>query len=208
MNSASPYRLILLYPHLVSCCIAIGCIFLFDIKMVLNKFKLDKSISYLLDDISKIVSVCLVILWITGLGLILFDSGHFPSFTEIMAKPKLFTKLIVVSILTINGYFLHKLVINKSKNNLKKFVYTIGAISGGSWFYAMFLGIAKPLNNVWSLSDFLGVYIILIAIMIMGVNLIVFTLRMISMLKIIRLEQLVRRHYIDYSKLKNIAELD
>ncbi len=188
----SPYRLLLLYPHLISCCIAIGCIFLCDIKIMLNKFKLDKNISNFLNEISKIVSVCLIILWITGIALICFDCGHLPHLSD-LTKPKLFTKLIVVSILTINGYFLHRLVINKSKQNFKNIIYTIGALSGGSWFYAIFLGIAKPLNNIWTIREFLGVYIILISILIIGVNSIIFALRIRAILKIFKLEQLIKK---------------
>ena len=195
----NPYRLILLYPHLIACCIAIGCIFLFDIKMIMNKFKLDKNSSNFLHEISKIVSICLSILWVTGIALICFDCGHLPHLSDI-TKPKLFTKLIVVSVLTINGYFLHKLVINKSKLSFKHLIYSIGAISYGSWFYAIFLGIAKPLNSIWGLKEFLGVYLILISILIIGINIIIFALRVMGILKIFKLEKLIKKEYSNYSK--------
>jgi hypothetical protein len=194
------YKLILLYPHLISCCIAIGCIFLFDIKMIMNKFKLDKSAFYFLNEISTIVRICLSILWITGLALICFDCGHIPHLSDITNNPKLFTKLIVVSILTINGFFLHQLVIKKPKTHFKHIIYSIGAVSAGSWFYAIFLGIAKPLNNVWGLTEFLGVYLILLSILIIGINTTIFALRIIGILKIFKLEQLIKRQYSNYSK--------
>ena len=167
----SSWRLIALYPHLLACCVALGGIIVSDAKFILNKGQLKENDRILLLELSKIVSAALLILWISGLSIILIDFASWPSLAELAAKPKLIAKLTVVTILTINGYLLHRMVLPTftQKTKLKtistprlRSMFALGAISGTSWLFAAFLGIAKPLSTTLGLSGFLSLYAVLL----------------------------------------------
>ena len=167
----SSWRLIALYPHLLACCVALGGIIVSDAKFILNKGQLKENDRILLLELSKIVSAALLLLWISGLSIILIDFASWPSLAELAAKPKLIAKLTVVTILTINGYLLHRMVLPTftQKTKLKtistprlRSMFALGAISGTSWLFAAFLGIAKPLSTTLGLSGFLSLYAVLL----------------------------------------------
>jgi hypothetical protein len=163
----SSWRLIALYPHLLACCVALGGIIVSDAKFVLSKGQLKETDRIFLHELSKIVSLALLILWITGLSIIMIDFAHWPSWAELAAKPKLIAKLTVVTILTINGYLLHRMVLptftstvqlSSIKTARLRTMFALGAISGTSWLFAAFLGIAKPLTATLGLGGFLMIY--------------------------------------------------
>jgi hypothetical protein len=161
------WRLIALYPHLIACCIALGGIILSDAKFILSKGQLSDADRIFLLDLSRIVSFALVVLWLTGLSIIAIDFAHWPSWSELLAKPKLIAKLIVVCILSLNGYLLHRIVLPTFTEQIPlasietrrlRCMFVLGAISGTSWLFAAFLGIAKPLSAILGLSGFMAMY--------------------------------------------------
>lgn len=167
----SSWRLIALYPHLLACCVALGGIIISDAKFISRKGRLTEADSVFLLDLSRIVSVALIVLWVTGLSIIAIDFSHWPSWAEIAAKPKLIAKLTVVTILTLNGYLLHRIVLpnfaaRKSLNTIEtsrlRTMFILGAVSATSWLFAAFLGIAKPLAATLGLVGFMAMYAALI----------------------------------------------
>jgi hypothetical protein len=163
----SSWRLIALYPHLIACCVALGGIILSDAKFILSKGQLNEADRIFLLDLSRIVSFALLALWLTGLSIIAIDFAHWPNWSELLAKPKLIAKLVVVCVLTLNGYLLHRIVLPTFAQQIPlttletkrlRGMFALGAISGTSWLFAAFLGIAKPLTATLGLAGFLSMY--------------------------------------------------
>lgn len=115
----------------------------------------------------------LIILWITGLGVVYIDTGF--AFEKIITAQKLITKLSCVGVLTINALLVHFVAFKKlAKEKLVKadlsVMGVVGAISTASWSFAGFLGVAKPLVKHLSLADFLSLYgvVLLVAVVVAG----------------------------------------
>ncbi|GHD68973.1 hypothetical protein [Jeongeupia chitinilytica] len=172
-------RLLLLYPHLIACCVAIGATVLADMKIMGQRT--GHGDRALLQLVSRVVLVALAVLWCTGLSIIVLDFGHWPGWAELVAKPKLISKLVVVSVLTLNGAALHHYALPRllpTSVDRAKLCRTqrlrlacIGGVSAASWAFAAFLGIARPLANKLSTGGFLGLYLAALAVAL-GIGLI------------------------------------
>ncbi len=166
-------RMGVVYAHLIACCVAIGLVLISDLDMVKQLIegnpnqRLD---ARHLEGLQKTVSRALVVLWITGAALITLDASA--KGWGILANPKLQSKIAIVTLLTINGYALHRYVLPllQTAGSLLKLSFTqrmlavfAGAVSGVSWFYAAMLGIGRPLNWKYSIFEILAAYPVLIA---------------------------------------------
>lgn len=166
-------RMGLVYVHLIACCIAIGMVFMSDLTMVKQLLEGDPDArvdAKHLSELQTTVSRALLALWISGVAIVTLDAwlkgwGYF-------ANPKLQSKIAIVTILTINGYALHKYVLPlmQKAGSLLRLSFSqrllamfAGAVSGVSWFYAAMLGIGRPLNWKYSLLEILAAYPVLIA---------------------------------------------
>lgn len=110
--------------------------------------------SALFEIATRFVMVGLGILWITGCGFLIhyaiFDPGK-------LANPKLYAKLACVTMLTVNGYFLHYVVLRRvaGMSDCSQLLTTrigplclfSGAVSSASWIGAFLLGALPILNN-------------------------------------------------------------
>ncbi|BCL77400.1 hypothetical protein JHS3_31360 [Jeongeupia sp. HS-3] len=161
-------RLLLLYPHLLACCVAIGATVLADLKIMGRRTGVgDRA---LLQLASRVVLVALALLWLTGLAIIVLDFGHWPGVGELVARPKLLSKLVVVMVLTLNGAALHHYALPRLlpatpehamlKRHQRLALACIGGTSAASWGFAAFLGIARPLAGKLSTGGFLSLYLV------------------------------------------------
>lgn len=81
-----------------------------------------------------------------------------------LAMPKLLAKLTVVVVLSVNGYYLHTRFFERLGERVPRFRRTVNltalmaALSGASWMFAAFLGLAKPLGKLFTYSDFMTLY--------------------------------------------------
>lgn len=137
--------------------------------------KIDKSELRLLKAGSFLVTIGLLILIITGFGF-LFHYLIVPGSGE--AAPKAYAKIIIVAIITVNGWVLHRhvlpLIEEAAKKNQsivgsviekhKTLVLTAGAISIVSWYTALIAGAWRGLSA--SAEQILFVYFALLAIAI------------------------------------------
>ncbi|WP_348943749.1 hypothetical protein ABHF33_09565 [Chitinibacter sp. FCG-7] len=169
--SESSLRVLVLFPHLLACCVALGAILLSDAKFLLKRGVLNDQERAALHDLSRVACIALGFLWLTGLSIIAIDFGHFPSWAELVSKPKLIAKLTVVIILSINGYLLHRFVLPHfvQKTDLNQLAHRriylmlmLGALSGASWVFAAFLGIARPLTAILGYSGFMVTYLVIV----------------------------------------------
>lgn len=117
---------------------------------------------------TKYVMVGLGLLWITGSGFLIHYSVFDP---EKLANPKLYAKLAVVTVLTVNGYFLHYLVLGRVarmsdcgqfvKSRIGPLLLFSGAVSSASWAGAFLLGALPILNNAVAFSVFVLAWAVL-----------------------------------------------
>jgi hypothetical protein len=109
-----------------------------------------------------IVGASLLMLWLTGIGLVALETGLDPA--AIAARPKLLAKLVVVSVLSANGVLLHHLAFPMLRTGGAQshwgsvLVASLGAVSSVSWTYAAFVGSARIIAAGMTLDRFLLLY--------------------------------------------------
>ena len=171
-------RLAVVYIHLIACCISLGAILASDIGMMARIFQgrdgePDAHMQYL----KWTVSAALCVLWGTGSFFVWQDSAV-SDLAHTLTNPKMQAKIIVVTLLTLNGLVLHYSVfpmLSKAGSllNLNSHqrvgVIGAGALSGVSWMYAAFLGIARPLAWKYPLQQLLLAYPFLVVAAFAGV---------------------------------------
>jgi hypothetical protein len=178
-NWAELCRLAIVFIHLIACCTAIGTVLVSDISMV--KQLLTRKIPppsvdrpHLLS-LQKIVLLALLALWISGAAIVGFDM--FYKGMEYLSNPKLQAKILVVTILSLNGAALHYRVLpwllkagSLLRLSFRKTMLSIfaGSLSGVSWFYAAMLGVGRPLSWKYSLFELLGFYPVLVVLAFFG----------------------------------------
>lgn len=142
--------------HLISVALGMGTAMYLDLKS-LSRYHVSCTLSQIQDlkYIHKVVSIALVNLWLTGLMLIYIrTSGDLNNFS-----PKLYTKVLIVVLLTINSTLIHKyviLVLEKTKGkaisklNLKEKIpiLFIASTSAFCWFSALSLGASSVLKTL------------------------------------------------------------
>ncbi|CAD5110188.1 hypothetical protein [Zestomonas carbonaria] len=165
-------RMGIVYAHLIACCVAIGMVIVSDFSMI-KKLIGGGSSTQDSDHLAKLkdtVLIALAALWITGLMIIGLDVSI--KGMEYFLNPKLQAKILIVTLLTINGFALHQFVmpamekagcILKMAPNARTLAIFAGTVSGVSWLYAALLGIGRPLAWKYSLHELLIAYPLLIA---------------------------------------------
>jgi hypothetical protein len=127
---------------------------------------------------SKVVAVGLALLWVSGFGFLL----HYELFDPAkLGNQKVWAKIAIVGILTLNGMFIHRLVLPLIRRNIgrsffdglsnvqRSLLLILGVVSGISWYVPMLLGSIPQLNFVVPAWIILSAYGMLL---IMGVALI------------------------------------
>ena len=118
---------------------------------------------------TKFVMVGLGLLWITGCGFLIhysvFDPGK-------LANPKLYAKFAFVIVLTVNGYLLHYVVLQKVvtmvecgqllRSRIGPLCLFSGAVSSASWIGAFLLGALPMLNNTLAFAVFVAAWAMLV----------------------------------------------
>lgn len=142
----------LLYVHLFAFAIAIAQVIRLDLAWLRTR---DLGTSGF-DAAVRIIMVSLAVLWVTGLALIGLSVGF--DRQALAERPKLVAKLIVVSVLTVNGIALHALALPRLDRGRPLLAWTLGAVSSVSWTAAALIGAARHVAPVLTLTDYLAVY--------------------------------------------------
>lgn len=121
---------------------------------------------------SKIVNWGLILLWVTGLGFLTYY-GFFEPIK--LGNEKIWAKIAIVAVLTVNGAFIHAVILPKvkmqigrslmegmSKRQRSTFLIS-GAISATSWYVPLMLGALPQLNFVVPMTVILMAYGLLLA---------------------------------------------
>ncbi len=150
-------RLLLVLGHLLAFAFAITYIMREDYSLLVKR-KIDP---VAIRETSRLVFWSLLVLTITGSGIIWIDTGF--DMAVLATKSKILAKLSVVGILTLNGIIIHFTAFPafRSRKSLVRFVpmlTILASISAVSWLYAAFVGIAKPLASMLGYWGFMGIY--------------------------------------------------
>lgn len=145
---------LVLYAHLLAACVSIGVLLLQDLALWRSRNRvLTKEEVGALRNTANIVFIALLVLWVTGLGLVTL--GYFENPQEYFSNQKLWAKFSVVIILSLNGFFLHFYSFPRVAGDCailhlsateQKLIGCSGALSTASWLFACYLGIARNWN--------------------------------------------------------------
>ena len=159
-------KTLIVYSHLLAACVAIGILLIQD--LALAKSKGSPLSAGAIKDLTKsaeIMFIALVVLWISGLALVLL--GYLENPQQYLMNEKLWAKFTVVSVLTLNGVALHyfsfpRVTSRRGLLGLPTFeqvlVALTGALSSVSWLFACYLGIARPWNYTVDYSFVMFIY--------------------------------------------------
>ena len=157
-------RQALLYGHIIAFALALTSIIKEDVRLLRAK-RIDSASLY---TTAKSVKWLLLVLWITGVPMVVMDVKA--DFSLLLASPKLLAKLIVVVALTANGFMLHfvafPLITGRAQdpNKAATIAATLGAVSTTSWFYASFVAVSRMVAPYFSVYDFVLLYLLALAI--------------------------------------------
>lgn len=164
-------KTLLVYIHLIAACLAIGVLLVQDIALAKWRGRaMDAAAIENLHRNSGLVTLALVVLWVSGLIIVAIGYLDVPNY---LMNQKLWAKFTVVSILTINGLFLHHYSFRVlaspvgfiGASRMAQFLVLVTAVvSLVSWLYSCYLGIARPWNNVAPYAYVMIVYSVLMTI--------------------------------------------
>lgn len=144
--------------HLLGMCLGLGGATMLDLWILrwMRRGSLPVEIGRTFHFISDAVTAGLCLLWLSGLGFLALYAMESP---EKLENPKLWAKVIVVIVLTINGIIIHAFVLPAALRDLSRpllfgvsrsraaLFLASGAVSGVSWYTAFAFGIFRELNN-------------------------------------------------------------
>jgi hypothetical protein len=165
------YRTMIRFFHFIGLALGLGGATLLDL-MVLRFFirgQIVQETYQVFAFASRIVEIGLRVLWITGIGfLFLYALTN----VQLLSNPKVHAKLIIVLILTVNGFFIHTVILPTVKAQIGKTMFRgvsparrsifvlSGAISATSWYMPVALGAFPQLNFKVSAVDLLLIYLV------------------------------------------------
>ncbi|WP_245442611.1 hypothetical protein [Methylobacterium terrae] len=144
--------------HLIGLCFGLGGATMLDFWILrwMRWGSLPGEIARIFLFVSKVVSVGLGLLWASGLGFLAVYAVEAPDKFD---NPKLWAKIAVVLVLTINGLLIHAVVLPGVLRDLSRpmldgvsgrhtaIFLVSGAVSGVSWYAAFALGLVRELNG-------------------------------------------------------------
>ncbi|MEI7600814.1 MAG: hypothetical protein WCJ41_16025 [Aestuariivirga sp.] len=156
--------------HLVALVMGLGGAVLLDITILMrgvirpvSQFTIHQA-----EVLSRFVSAGLVLLWASGIGLIWIN---YMSKQEYLTNQKLWAKIAIVLILTINGIVVHRKIMPFLKASVGRPLFTgitrrnlafltfVGSVSFVSWTVPLILGVASELNYVTGMLVILLLYV-------------------------------------------------
>jgi GGDEF domain-containing protein len=166
-------RTVLIIMHLIGLVVGLGAATVADVLfmgcLLNNRMTEDQFASF--KRVTDLVVVGLLILGASGFGFIAFYALTDPS---LIANPKLWAKLGIVVVLSINGFFMHDFIMPLIGRNLNRPLFSVpaiirnrwllfgcGAISMTSWYAALVLGVWKEINFKVSYWEIFSSYAVL-----------------------------------------------
>lgn len=144
--------------HILGVCFGLGGATMLDFWILrwLRWGDLPGEIARIFGFVSKVCSAGLAILWLSGLGFLALYAAEAP---DKLANPKLWAKVTVVVVLSLNGAVIGSVVLPHVLRDMSRpilhgisipraVVFLVsGSISGVSWYTAFALGLMRELNG-------------------------------------------------------------
>lgn len=169
-------KMTIAYVHLLATCMALGSIFIADWRLLRGReFALRPGALARLATTQRLVNLSLAALWATGAALIWIGYAQHPD--TYLGNQKLWAKISVVAVLTLNGMFLNRFAFPtlrqgrslSTQSSLRCMLLALfGGTSLASWLFAAWLGMARPWNNAVAYADVMGLYLALVVLAIVG----------------------------------------
>lgn len=167
--------MILVFGHLLASSIALGAIVATDLRM-LSKLSQDKvRIAPPNEFVARLVTLALLMLYLTGAGILWLGNARDPEF---LLNPKLHAKLVLVLLLTLNAFVLHRLTFPRLARGRSlgrwrardwfSIVLPV-AMSNCLWMFCAFLGIARPWNHVMPMVEVLQIAAVIFVVAVVGI---------------------------------------
>ena len=155
--------MLLVFAHLLAASMALGAIVATDLRL-LSKLSQDRlRIAPPNEFVARIVMVALLLLYVTGGALVW--QGSFER-ADYLSNPKLQAKVLLVILLTLNAFVLHRLTFPRLARGRRVarwhaadwiLVAVPVAMSNFLWMFVAFLGVARPWNYGMPLRDILEI---------------------------------------------------
>ena len=125
--------------------------------------------------LSNVISISLAILWFTGIALVFVGYLNDPNY---VTNQKIWGKVAVVSIMTINGFYISYRVMPRIEglqwrntlvsNNFESISFRFSfVLSLAGWLLASFFGIARFMNFTYHMFSILNIYMLVVLFMFM-----------------------------------------
>lgn len=174
LDPAATIKNVLRFLHFVGLAMGLGAATLLDLTILRFFFRkpIGQESIEIVEFASRVVDLGLKILWITGFGFLLHYAILEPAK---LANPKIYAKLAIVATLTLNGAFIHAVVLPGLRAQKGRFIFSgvtparrfafilSGAISVVSWYVPVMLGAFSQLNHAVPAAAILTVYVLLVA---------------------------------------------
>ncbi|RJG49561.1 hypothetical protein [Motilimonas pumila] len=160
-------KTLLLYTHVIALAAAIGA-------MIMTEYLISRRFRNFSDDLFEVIKLAhhtinwaLLALWGSGIGFLILGYQQDPDY---VMNQKVWAKMLIVTIVTINGYYIAKRVLPcirglseqrpfvKSLNEATLFRFSV-AVSLAGWLIAVFFGIAKFLSYQNNFFELLAAYV-------------------------------------------------
>ena len=155
--------------HLLGVCVGLGGATVTDILFFkfLKDFRISRKEADIMHTLSLAIVAALFVIFISGIALYLLDTAKYS------ASPAFMTKMIIVMILTFNGFVLHQYVspklvrlsfseergLTQRFRSLRHLAFALGAVSATSWYFTFFLATLKSvITDSTQAHHLLGLY--------------------------------------------------
>lgn len=152
--------------HLIGLALGVGGATLMDMIMIrfMVRGRISREHAEFVHFSSQLVAAGLVMLWASGISFLAYYSFYSQ---ESLSNPKVYAKMVIVAILTLNGMLIHKYVLPMIDRNVgkrlfddvsrqqKMWMLTAGAVSATSWYVPLALGALREFNFVMPASHIL-----------------------------------------------------
>jgi hypothetical protein len=166
--------------HFIGLALGIGAATVLDLMLI--RYFLTQKITtekwHVFLTVTYLVNAGLTLLWITGISFLILYSYTDP---HLLHNQKIMAKVIIVSCLTLNGFYIHFRVlpyladqIFEGMTNFQKTSFlTSGAVSATSWYVPLMLGTMVQLNFTVPAWIILGGWASLVVLFSIVINLVI-----------------------------------
>lgn len=158
----SVFKLLLLFTHLLGTSLALGAIVATDIRLLRRLADDRVRIAPPNPFVMRLITIALLLLYATGAAMVALGVADNPDY---LGNRKLQGKLVLIALLTINAWVLHRYTFPGLARGRRVARWKIAdfmrvavpvSLSNCLWMYCAFLGIARPWNQSASFGFVLG----------------------------------------------------